>query len=679
MPVKVKMDGLADSLFSQDGELSKLYSGIRSKINKEKLNQFPSLTAQQRLDWLVGSGAEFKVVPGESIKNLETALEYKEKGNEFFRKNNFGEAYQNYTKALQYCPVNLDNPPDPANKQYSIIWANRSAALDGAGLYAATIHDIDMALKFGYPRELWYKIYKRKGHALIKMKQYLEAREALEVSLKNIGRSDIKKEKDRDNYRMRVRKQMTVFNVTKTLYNTELNERSDSVLAAGKPEDRGLTSKLKICQDGARTKLQAEEDVLQEDVVLALDPYVAVVNVSGGRAGGKVCPHTLEKMFHPIPCRFGSEETFSSEKYRDEASESYHQYEWRILSTLSKVGLLEKGRLALRMITMIKPGDLKKVYDLVQKKKKVEEVEEGLRTPVKAFDLPVENVSGEESLLCSVLALYLTRCLSVSGYLDPASSRSNQELELFHLLYLAVLIALRYTRPIEILDVPKQKVGILDTEIVRDVCGFGIYPDIHQIQQSATGGNCDVIRWFVAKKLVLSSFRKIEKGSSIILFSGPGLSEPENKGPNDMITFRCGNELCTNSFPLKENTKEKIISCPLEDCRLKTNIWERLRLIQKLKKDFASAKEELERNEVTLARDILKDTIEEWDRIIIRPYKEVTQLEKVYVKSLLCDIGDHERNLVEGNQMGQIINMKKKPNIMPETEPAEQDTSLVKV
>ena len=63
----------------------------------------------------------------------------------------------------------------------------------------------------------------------------------------------------------------------------------------------------------------------------------------------------------------------------------------------------------------------------------------------------------------------------------------------------------------------------------------------------------------------------------------------------------------------------------------------------------------------------------------LRPYKEVTQLEKVYVKSLLCDIGDHERNLVEGNQMGQIINMKKKPNIMPETEPAEQDTALVKV
>ena len=63
---------------------------------------------------------------------------------------------------------------------------------------------------------------------------------------------------------------------------------------------------------------------------------------------------------------------------------------------------------------------------------------------------------------------------------------------------------------------------------------------------------------------------------------------------------------------------------------------------------------------------------------MFRPYKEVTQLEKVYVKSLLCDIGDHERNLVQGNQMGHIINMKKKTNIMPDTEPAEEN-ALIKV
>ena len=75
------------------------------------------------------------------------------------------------------------------------------------------------------------------------------------------------------------------------------------------------------------------------------------------------------------------------------------------------------------------------------------------------------------------------------------------------------------------------------------------------------------------------------------------------------------------SFPLKENTKEKIISCPLDDCGIKTNIWERLKLIQKLKKDFASAKEEFKKNDVSMAKDILKLTIDEWDRIILRPYR----------------------------------------------------------
>merc|ERR1712121_598091 len=154
--------------------------------------------------------------------------------------------------AIQHCPVNEENPEDPINRDYSIMLANRSAAMDGAGLYDACIKDIDRSLKFGYPRELWYKIYKRKGHAAIKMKQYLVAKEALETALKNVGRSDIKKEKDRDNYRTRVRKQMTVFNVTKTLYNCEFVERAESTLAGGALEDRGMSKKLKIREDGSK-------------------------------------------------------------------------------------------------------------------------------------------------------------------------------------------------------------------------------------------------------------------------------------------------------------------------------------------------------------------------------------------------------------------------------------------
>ena len=123
----------------------------------------------------------------------------------------------------------------------------------------------------------------------------------------------------------------------------------------------------------------------------------------------------------------------------------------------------------------------------------------------------------------------------------------------------------------------------------------------------------------------------------------------------------------------QENTKEKIIACPLEDCGLKTNIWERLKLIQRLKKDFASAKLEFENSEVGVCRDILKGTIDEWDRIILRPYREVEQLQSLYLKTLVCTVADTEREFYEGNQMGMLFNKSKKIDVFPKD---EEDTGM---
>ena len=123
----------------------------------------------------------------------------------------------------------------------------------------------------------------------------------------------------------------------------------------------------------------------------------------------------------------------------------------------------------------------------------------------------------------------------------------------------------------------------------------------------------------------------------------------------------------------QENTKEKIIACPLEDCGLKTNIWERLKLIQRLKKDFASAKLEFENSEVEVCRDILKGTLDEWDRIILRPYREVEQLQALYLKCLVCIVADTEREFYEGNQMGMLLNKSKKIDVFPKD---EEDTGM---
>jgi len=671
MPVQSEtMANFEDVFFTKEGEFNKMYGALRKKISTAQMAQFDKYTKpEDKVKFLLGlTEARFTVEAATCMKSLEKAMEMKELGNQFFRENNFGEAYVHYTKALQYCPVDESTPMDPSNKPYSIILANRSAAMDRAGLFAACIHDIDMALKFGYPREFWYKVYKRKGHACIKMKHYLLAKEALEISLKNVGRSDIKKEKDRDNYRTKVRKQMTIFNVTKSLYNMELYEKLSTTLAAGKTTDRGMSKKLKVQEDGDSAKLVAASDIQAEDILVSVEPYAAVVNVSGGRAGGKICPHTIEKMFHPIPCKFGSSALFSTIEARDAAARSYHQYEWSILDELTRMGFMEKVLLGLRMVTNIGPEELTKVSAHLTTKGD-SGLEASLQEAVKAFRLPTDTASGEEKLVSSVLALYLTKALAASGYIKAPSKSADklnvEETEVFNLLSKALLVADKYSSPITLTDVPESKKGMLKGDLVTSVCAYGIYPDIHNLQKCGTGEERDVISWFVDKNLVLSSYRNLAAGSAVRLFDKP-VSEPTKTNlPTDMITFRCGNELCSNGFPLKENTKEKIISCPLEDCGLKTNIWERLKLIVRLKKDFASAKEEFERNEVGLARDICRDTIDEWDRICVRPYKEITQLESVYVRCLLCVIGDRERNLVQGNQLGKLINPKSKTNNMP--------------
>jgi len=568
--------------------------------------------------------------------------------------------------AIQYCPVDETNPADPKNKDYSIFFANRSAAFDGAGLYEACIHDIDRALLFGYPRELWYKIYKRKGHAAIKMKQYLVAKEALETALKNVGRSDIKKEKDRDAYRTRIRKQMTVFNVTKTLYNCEFADRAPSTLSGGQTEDRGMSNKLKLQEDGGKQGLIAGENVEPEDHLVALDPYVAVVNVSGGRAGGKICPHTLEKMFHPIPCAFGSLQTFGSFAARDAASGGYHRYEWSVLPTLERVGVMERARLALRMVTQLQPDQVNQVVSALSSSNN--SVPPELQPAVASFRLPVSAATEEDKLVSTVLALFLLECLQVTGFLPNSKNLDKDQLALLTLIQRAVLVSLHHTKEITLFDIPKEKKDFLDETVKTDVCGFGIYPDLFEIEQAALGKESQVIRWFLDKKLVMTAFRVLEAGSRVCLVEEQEKDKPRTQG-NDLITFRCANELCSVSFPLKENTKEKIISCPLDDCGIKTNIWERLKLIQKLKKDFAAAKAEFVKGDVSLAKDIIKPTIDEWDRIIVRPYKEVEQLQALLVKCLQCEVADQERKVVEGNQFGMLVSTKHKVNLYPKEDP----------
>ena len=160
--------------------------------------------------------------------------------------------------------------------------------------------------------------------------------------------------------------------------------------------------------------LVTEEEVESEDILVALDPYVAVVNVTGGRAGGKICPHTIAKMFNPAPCKFGSEALFRDLKARDEAAVGYHRFEWSILSNLDRDKIQEAGRLALRMITKVEPDQVTSLATFIGKD--FEAAPEALREAVKTFNMDISSAKEEDKLVAALMGIYLTRNLVSSGY-----------------------------------------------------------------------------------------------------------------------------------------------------------------------------------------------------------------------------------------------------------------------
>ena len=177
---------------------------------------------------------------------------------------------------------------------------------------------------------------------------------------------------------------------------------------------------------------------------MCLDPYVAVVNVSGGRAGGRLCPHTLEKMFHPIPCNLGSSQTFSTVEAREEASLGYHRWEWAVLAALDRVGLQERGRLALRMVTQLQPGQVDAVLEALHKPGA--KVPKELEVAVRTFQLSVATASEEEKLVSTSMGLWLVQCLQASGFLPASPSLAKEQLAVFTLLQRALLVALHHTK-----------------------------------------------------------------------------------------------------------------------------------------------------------------------------------------------------------------------------------------
>jgi len=543
-------------------------------------------------------------------------------------------------------------------------------------LYEATVQDIDEALKHGYPRPFHYKVYYRKGHALLKLKRYADSRSTFLKCKDMVGKSDMPTQEMRDKYRLKLAKQMSVFNVKKGVTNDEAH-------LAGSPLSQLTANEKCLFDDGIKLK----DDITTEDIVLCERPFAIVLQDT--HAEGKICPDTLGVLMAPVPCSFGSKALFANEEARQHAQETFHKYEWGSLHLIQAADLSPATKLAFRIVTTIQPENVSEVVKHIKDKlpeskgtltisinESLEQnsLDRNKRIQKQAINLlavgnHIEDVhqTAEQKIRLTVMIAFMISCLEKSGFFkDPNLAPTQEDVAIllercliYTVLHRANVQSVFYSQG----SIDKSKLWEMPFIPVKEFA-LAVYSDFsaarHLQKEKETLSNidvkmrvdqrADVILGYHKGALFLQTLRDMKSGCVANLQNvvGAGSSLQANtisKVPiqiANMITYKCSGSNCSLSFPLPEKTGENVIVCPLEECGSETNIWSCRKRIVELRRDHEAARGKIEGisgvggvKGIDEGVKIIKSLIDEWDSFVLRPNKDITYLEQDLTKALL--------------------------------------------
>merc|ERR1711963_432163 len=566
--------------------------GVFAK-NVEKVERTldKKLPFSEKVAFIKKNGPALKPKVAKITKSLDDAMKFKEEGNKLFKGNSQQDAKDMYTKALMYWPINENDLK--SNKDYAIILANRSAALEKLRCHEGVAEDIDLALKYGYPRELYFKVYNRKGSALFHRKLFKDSKATFQLCKDFIGKSDMKTQ-ERERWRIKMAKQFSVFNSAKGgVENKAFPPRpwSQQVEDASKLEIRDKVTKV-------------TKDVNIEEIVHHETPFAAAI-----------------------------EGLFGTEELRDKANATFHKYEYKTLESWKELGLSAYAKLAYRLVTMIPKDQVSKIAKNLDKKSEAEvsEIEQ-------IFNLPVTQHSSADAMTYAYLVYFLVMCLEEHQYFDNKVTQDD----VINVLQRAILISAQYGQRVSFGDPPYDESSLWNLKTFpTKPYAVAIYPKFAQLKNASsnTGYGSDVVVFFQDDRIMVQSFRKLKEGQSIDLHFDTEI-KPDN---NDMINYKCSAANCELAFPLKKKTSEKIVKCPLENCGAETNIWKALKRIVELRRDHETARKEAESKKLQSAICIIGDIVAEWETMVYRPARELTKMENDLKKLILMNNEQMER------------------------------------
>lgn len=516
-------------------------------------------TDQERIRFLaqLDSVKEIIRLPGSPSdeKSADQSRSLRDEGNKFFKAKKFRNSIQLYTESLSWAPFPTDEVSDSS---ISLAFANRSACLFQLAKYQMCLEDIRCAFRYGYPNELRYKLYDRRGQCLLAvgsiddaLESFIEAKQHLNVSELNAKRrQQLASEIDERILTCGNRKS----NASCLLDDpTELVNCDKSVPELREGKSTNYPSLSEACDvtyasDRGRF-IVAKRDIFPGDVILVEKPYASVL-LAENRLNH--CDHCFKPTLAPIPCTACHHALYCNDECRKAALSSYHDVECRIRPVLSFSGVDKFAILAVRAVILSRctavldqamstcylnddafPGDRNEIYSA-----------DSYRA-ICTLVTHAEHRTVHDLFRRSSIAIFLTRCLQYAGFFDSENPSDDSVAAVGGILLSHLQSFPCNAHEVSEFDLVTDAVA---TSVPHEL-GAGIYATLSLFNHSC---NPAVTRNFYGDTCVVRAIRSVRAGEELsdnygAVYAIQSRDERRSK-LKPQYYFVCGCEACVNDW-----------------------------------------------------------------------------------------------------------------------------------
>ncbi|XP_044759990.1 SET and MYND domain-containing protein 4 [Coccinella septempunctata] len=454
-----------------------------------------------------------------------------------------------YTNTIHFLnlPFPGENKKIDEGNTLSLALFGRSGVLMDMNKYDFALADIQMALKENLAEHLKGDAYFKLAICYKALSEMQKATVALRLAQQLLNESNEVILKRFHNQSMAVEK-----------FQHKITRKTDEPKLSGAPskvfpsavetldlKETPIMGRHIVCKG----KIKSGETLVVEP------PYVACLVPE---AYGTFCQHCFKRLVAPIGCPVCSNVAFCSLTCRNEALETYHKYECKILELLLGSGVSVLCHLALRMITQKKLEENMRLYQN--------------RREEHVFSLCTnkQKRTAKDFFRRTVMAAFLLRCLQKVGYFnDENGSVVPNETETTVGEMLLFNLQMLQFNAHEIYEKIHPSTHRFKGAKINYI-GVGLYPTValfnHQCYPSVT-------RYFVGKNIVVNAIRPLNDGELVAENYGPVFTKKHLAARKNFLIsrywFDCQCPACVQNWPLftleKEDTTVRL-RCPNKNC-----------------------------------------------------------------------------------------------------------------